>query len=71
VFQADYQGRQGFRQRPYPQADDLKLIYRAAATVSSANVDSALSGRLLGDAIRRERIARIKDVMNTLQAIVD
>jgi tRNA nucleotidyltransferase (CCA-adding enzyme) len=71
VCQADYLGREGFAQRPYPQADDLKRIYQAAAAVSSASVDSALMGRLLGDAIHRERIKRVRNVMNSLEAIVD
>jgi tRNA nucleotidyltransferase (CCA-adding enzyme) len=71
VCQADYLGRKGFAQRPYPQADDLKRIYQAAAAVSSASVDSALMGRLLGDAIHRERIKRVRNVMNSLEAIVD
>jgi tRNA nucleotidyltransferase (CCA-adding enzyme) len=68
VCQADYQGRQGFRQRPYPQAEDLKLIYQAAAEVSSADIESSLMGKLLGDAIVRERLKRIKEVMTTLKS---
>lgn len=71
VCQADYQGRLGFRQRPYPQAYDLMRIYQAASEVSSATLDPTLMGRLLGDAIRRERIKRISDVMNSLEAAVD
>jgi tRNA nucleotidyltransferase (CCA-adding enzyme) len=67
VCQADYQGRQGFHQRPYPQADHLKLIYQAALEVSSKGLSPGLTGRLLGDAIDRERIKRIKDVMKTLK----
>jgi tRNA nucleotidyltransferase (CCA-adding enzyme) len=68
VCQADYQGRQGFRQRAYPQADDLKLIYKAVEKVSSADLDSSLIGKLLGDAIVRERLKRIKDVMTALKS---
>ncbi|MEW8204127.1 MAG: multifunctional CCA addition/repair protein [Candidatus Thiodiazotropha endolucinida] len=71
VCQADYQGRLGFRQRPYPQAHDLMRIYQVASEVSSATLDPTLMGRLLGDAIRRERIKRISDVMNSLEAAVD
>ncbi|MEW7974989.1 MAG: multifunctional CCA addition/repair protein [Candidatus Thiodiazotropha endolucinida] len=71
VCQADYQGRLGFRQRPYPQAYDLMRIYQAASEVSSATLDPTLMGRLLGDAIRQERIKRISDVMNSLEAAVD
>lgn len=71
VCQADYLGRKGLQQRPYPQADDLKRIYRAAAEVTSATQDRALMGRLLGDAIDKERVQRIKEVMNSLQVAVD
>ncbi|MES9969154.1 MAG: multifunctional CCA addition/repair protein [Candidatus Thiodiazotropha sp.] len=71
VCQADYLGREGLQQRPYPQADDLKRIYRAAAEVTSATQDPTLMGRLLGDAIDRERIQRITGVMSTLEAAVD
>lgn len=64
VCQADYLGRKGFEQRPYPQANDLKRIYLAAAGVSSASVEPTLAGRRLGDAINRQRIERIRDVMS-------
>ncbi|PVV13209.1 MAG: multifunctional CCA tRNA nucleotidyl transferase/2'3'-cyclic phosphodiesterase/2'nucleotidase/phosphatase [gamma proteobacterium symbiont of Ctena orbiculata] len=71
VCQADYLGRKGLQHRPYPQADDLKRIYRAAAEVTSATQDATLMGRLLGEAIDKERIQRIKEVMNSLQVGVD
>jgi tRNA nucleotidyltransferase (CCA-adding enzyme) len=71
VCQADYLGRQGFRQRPYPQGNDLQRIYQAAAAVSSAGMDPVLMGRLLGDAIHRERIKRIRDVMSSLEVAID
>jgi hypothetical protein len=32
-------------------------------------MDSALMGRLLGDAIHRERIKRIRDVMSSLEVV--
>ncbi|MES9944859.1 MAG: multifunctional CCA addition/repair protein [Candidatus Thiodiazotropha sp.] len=71
VCQADYLGREGLQHRPYPQADDLKRIYRAAAEVTSATQDATLMGRLLGEAIDKDRIQRIKEVMNSLQVGVD
>jgi tRNA nucleotidyltransferase (CCA-adding enzyme) len=71
VCQADYQGREGFQDRPYPQGHSLKLIYQAAAEVTSANQDSSLVGKLLGEAIHRDRIRRIKGVMSTFAVSVD
>lgn len=67
VCQADYQGRLGFQQRPYPQGNDLMRVYQAAAEVSSADLRPGLAGRLLGDAIDRERIKRIKEVLKGLE----
>jgi tRNA nucleotidyltransferase (CCA-adding enzyme) len=67
VCQADFLGRQGFRQRPYPQGRDLMRIYRAAAEVTPATLDASLVGRLIGDAIHRQRIDRIAEVMRTLE----
>ncbi|MES9992541.1 MAG: multifunctional CCA addition/repair protein [Candidatus Thiodiazotropha sp.] len=65
VCQADFQGRGGFHQRPYPQGEDLMRLYRAAAEVTSATQDASLMGRLLGDAIERERIERIGELMRS------
>ncbi|MEW8506738.1 MAG: multifunctional CCA addition/repair protein [Candidatus Thiodiazotropha sp.] len=65
VCQADFQGRDGFRQRPYPQGEDLKRLYRAAAEVSAETLDASLMGRLLGDAIARERVGRIGELMHS------
>ncbi len=66
VCQADFQGRQDFRQRPYPQGQDLMRIYQAAAEVTSSTQDRSLMGRLLGDAVQRERVDRIEEVMRCL-----
>ncbi|MEW8399237.1 MAG: multifunctional CCA addition/repair protein [Candidatus Thiodiazotropha sp.] len=71
VCQADFQGRGGFRQRPYPQGEDLMRLYRAAAEVTAATQDASLIGRLLGDAIQRERIERIGERMRTIGATVN
>ena len=53
VCRADYQGREGFQQRDYPQARDLILAYQAANEATSVKLRASLTGRLLGDAIRR------------------
>lgn len=46
-------------------------LYRVAAEVTSATQDASLMGRLLGDAIERERIERIGEMMRTINAVAD
>ncbi|MEL0585727.1 MAG: multifunctional CCA addition/repair protein [Candidatus Thiodiazotropha sp. (ex. Lucinoma kazani)] len=67
VCQADFQGRDGFTQRPYPQAQVLIQLYQAAAEVTSETVGTTLIGKLLGDAIRRQRVARIDSEMKLIK----
>ena len=67
VCQADYQGREGFQQRDYPQARDLISAYEAAREVTSDKFRPTITGRLLGDAIHRERIRRIAQVMEPIK----
>lgn len=59
--EADSRGRAGFEARPYPQADYLRRAREAAAAVGAADVaDAGVSGKALGEAIRRERLRRIQ-----------
>lgn len=56
--EADSRGRTGFEDRSYPQTDYLRRARVLALTVTAADfADSAVSGKALGDAIRRGRIA--------------
>jgi tRNA nucleotidyltransferase (CCA-adding enzyme) len=66
VCQADYQGRKGFTQRPYPQARDLISAYEAALEVEPDGRPE-LAGPMLGEAIRRARIVRIAEVMSSIK----
>jgi len=62
--QADAQGRTGHEDRPYPQADVLRRVRRAADAVdSSVLVTQGLSGQALGEALRRLQIDAIAAVM--------
>ena len=69
--EADYRGRQGFHDRPYPQAADLWQLYEASSDVSAAGLATDKPGWWLGEAIRRERIRRIADRLVVLKSPVD
>ena len=59
--EADARGRTGFEDRAYPQADYFRQALAAANRVDTALLQAkGLTGKALGDAIRRARIAEIK-----------
>ncbi len=61
--EADYRGRKGFEQRPYPQAEHFRAWYQAAAAVDTAVVANACKRpELIGEAIYQARVAAIKRV---------
>lgn len=63
--EADARGRTGFEDRAYPQADYFRQALTAANRVDTALLkEKGLTGRALGDAIRRERITKIKALMS-------
>lgn len=58
--EADYRGRTGFAERPYPQAALLRACQAAAAAVRlSAGERATLAGREIGEAMRQARLAAI------------
>ncbi len=59
--EADYRGRYGFEERPYPQAEQVRLWFRAAATVDAGALARALPepARIPG-AVREARIAAVR-----------
>ncbi len=60
--QADSQGRTGFEQRPYPQADYLRQAAAAARRIISRDlIDQGYRGEALGQAIERARIRALAD----------
>ncbi len=60
---ADMRGRTGFEQRPYPQADYLRSVRSAAASVSVDRSHLAgLTGAEIGERVRRARLAAIEAV---------
>jgi len=60
--EADYRGRAGLEQRPYPQAEILRAAYRAAADVDRAGLAEAGKGgdmAAIGRELRRRRLDAI------------
>lgn len=60
VCEADKRGRLGFETRPYPQAEKLLRLLRAAQSINAAQLDlEGLAGPQIGAALRMARIAAI------------
>jgi len=60
AVEADYRGRKDFAERPYPQADAVRIAVRAASAVSPQPfLDRGLQGPKLGSALRRARVEAI------------
>jgi tRNA nucleotidyltransferase (CCA-adding enzyme) len=61
--EADYRGRQGLEERPYPQGDYLQQAYRAAAAIRARDIDlEGISGPEVGDRLRQVRIKVISEL---------
>jgi len=59
--EADYRGRLGLEDRPYPQADYLReALDRCRAVDASRFVEQGLKGPAIGEAIRRVRLEALK-----------
>jgi tRNA nucleotidyltransferase (CCA-adding enzyme) len=58
--EADYRGRKGLQDRPYPQADRLRAALAAALGVRARDLAAqGLAGKALGEALRRARVEAI------------
>jgi tRNA nucleotidyltransferase (CCA-adding enzyme) len=68
VCEADYRGRDGFYQRPYPQSADLWALFEAAKGVNLSSLEGETQGWLRGEAIRRARIERVAEHMRGLKS---
>jgi len=68
--EADARGRTGFENRDYPQADWLRVAHRAAGEVSvQPLLDQGYQGVALGQALRCERIRRVKSARADFAAL--
>lgn len=64
AVEADFRGRTGWEERPYPQADALRRAVEAAAAVSPQPlIEAGYQGPQLGEALRRERIRAIAEAL--------
>ena len=64
VCEADARGRGPLATRPYPQAAVMRQALAAAQTVNNrALIEQGFTGKALGEAIQRERLARITEAL--------
>lgn len=75
LCQADSQGRGGMQEKPYPQANNLRAIFKAVMQVSAADLnENNLHGPQVGKAIKKLRIEKIRDYLssaNNQQTLAD
>lgn len=61
--EADYRGRAGFQDRPYPQGEYLQLAFTAAAAILARDLDlNGVIGPAVGEKLRHARIQAIDDL---------
>jgi tRNA nucleotidyltransferase (CCA-adding enzyme) len=58
--EADYRGRKGLEDRPYPQGEYLQEAYRVAAAIRARDLDlDGISGPQVGERLRQARVEAI------------
>ena len=61
--EADYRGRKGLQDRPYPQGEYLQEVYRVAANIRARDLDlTGISGPEVGEHLRQARVDAIAGV---------
>jgi len=61
--EADYRGRKGLQDRPYPQGDRLMNVYQAAAQIRARDLDlEGASGPEVGERLRHARVKAIANL---------
>lgn len=64
--EADSRGRPGFEDRHYPQLDIFRNAYHAAVAINTKEiVERGLTGKAIGDALHQQRVAAIKEAINS------
>ncbi len=58
--EADFRGRTGYEDRPFPQADIFRCAFAVARVVDAAGIAAGQSGPQVGEAIRQARIDVIR-----------
>ncbi len=65
AVEADFRGRTGWEDKPYPQADAVRRAVAAARAVQpQALITEGYKGKALGEALQRERIRAIAEVLD-------
>lgn len=65
--EADYRGRKGLEDRPYPQGEYLQNACKAATAVLARDLDlEGISGPAIGEKLRQARIKAITEVPRPL-----
>lgn len=68
--EADYRGRAGYGERPYPQAETLRRLREVAAAVDAqAIAETAPEPRLIPSRIREARIAAIRQARSRQEIV--
>jgi tRNA nucleotidyltransferase (CCA-adding enzyme) len=64
--EADFRGRQGFDEKPYPQAGLWLAAHRAAAGVDAQAIAKACEGNnaLIGQRVRESRVAAVRKLLS-------
>jgi tRNA nucleotidyltransferase (CCA-adding enzyme) len=61
--EADYRGRKGFEDRPYPQGDRLQTALKAVLAIRARDIGTeGLDGVQVGEELRKARIEAIADI---------
>lgn len=58
--EADFRGRTGYEDRPFPQADIFRRAFAVARVVDAAVIATGQSGPQVGEAIRQARIEAVR-----------
>jgi tRNA nucleotidyltransferase (CCA-adding enzyme) len=62
--EADYRGRKGLQDRPYPQGERLQRVYRVAAKIRARDLDlEGVSGPEVGKRLRQARVEAITNLL--------
>lgn len=61
--EADYRGRKGLQDRPYPQGEYLQRVYEAASGIRARDLDlTGISGPEVGERLRQARVEAIANL---------
>lgn len=66
--EADFRGRPGYEELPMPEKEAFRLSFQAAQTITAKPfVAAGLQGQAIAEALRKQRILAIKEVMDKVK----